>query len=34
MGIMYISSKNKNPMSKFEQKQPKNQKPQKSLVQK
>ena len=23
MGIMYISSKNKNPMSKFEQKQPK-----------
>ena len=34
MGIVYVSSKNKNTLIKFEQKQPENQNPQKSLVQK
>ena len=34
MVIMYISSKNKKPLIKIEQKQPENQKPKKSFVRK
>ena len=32
MGIMFVTSKNKNPMIKYDYKQPKNQKPQFSFV--